>query len=149
MDSLGLADPKMMDVAVPANLSIGHLADDPSIRERTVSAKQLLGDGRWADVLFVDLREESERRSQGIIPHSVHAAYVMLEGFIKPGGMLAAMVEQTAKPMVLYCAYGERSALALGAMRDAGIDDVHHIGGGMDAWIKAGGAVETPVRADG
>jgi rhodanese-related sulfurtransferase len=42
---------------------------------------------------------------------------------------------------VFFCAYGERSAMAVAAAKDAGLGNAAHIAGGMDAWKKAGGPV--------
>ena len=49
--------------------------------------------------------------------------------------------EATGKTILFYCAYGERSAMAVEAAQDAGIATARHISGGLDAWKKAGGAV--------
>jgi rhodanese-related sulfurtransferase len=43
---------------------------------------------------------------------------------------------------VFYCAFGERSAMAVQAAQDAGLDSARHIQGGMDAWKRAGGALQ-------
>jgi sulfur dioxygenase len=40
--------------------------------------------------------------------------------------------------MVFYCAFGERSAMAVQAAQDAGLASACHIQGGIDAWKKAG-----------
>jgi rhodanese-related sulfurtransferase len=40
---------------------------------------------------------------------------------------------------VFYCAYGERSAMAVTAAQEAGITSAYHIKGGIDAWKKASG----------
>ena len=62
MASLSLADPKMMDVAVPANLSIGKsLVAEPDILEGTIDVKEALSHLHDNSVLFVDLRETLER----------------------------------------------------------------------------------------
>ncbi len=142
MDNLNLPNPKMMDVAVPANLEIGFSVDDPIISECTLTieqARQRIGDN---DTLFIDLREESERQRDGVIPGSVHAPYGSVANAIKPGGLLHAMATQTGKALLLYCAYGERSALALGDVKAAGIDNACHIAGGIDAWSKTGAPLE-------
>jgi sulfur dioxygenase len=39
-----------------------------------------------------------------------------------------------SKRLVLYCAFGERSAMAVQAARNAGIDNACHIQGGLAAW---------------
>ncbi len=45
----------------------------------------------------------------------------------------------TGRRMVFYCAFGERSAMAVQAAQDAGIASACHIQGGIDAWKKANG----------
>jgi rhodanese-related sulfurtransferase len=142
MDGLDLDNPKMMDLAVPANLATGLSSNDPAIREHTLTPAQAMADGPWAGALFVDLRDEGERRRDGVILNSVHAPYGALDRFIKPGGMLAAMAAHAGKPLILYCAYGERSALALKTMHEVGLEDVAHLGGGVAAWAVAGGRLD-------
>jgi len=135
MAGLNLANPKMMDVAVPANLSIGQsLSDDPAIAAATLNVAEaqtcLDDDG----VLFIDLRETSERQRDGVIPGSLHAPYGSLDSAIGEGGLLHAMAKETGKNLLLYCAFGERSALALKALKEAGFTGVSHLGGGIGAW---------------
>ena len=43
--------------------------------------------------------------------------------------------------LAFFCAFGERSAMAVNAAKDAGLANTAHIEGGMDAWKKAGGPV--------
>ena len=142
MNNLNLPNPKLMDEAVPANLAIGFYSEDPMIAECSltcVQAQSKLGDDQ---TLFVDLRESSERERDGIIPSSVHAPYPTIESAIKPGGLLHAMSTQTGKMLLLYCAYGERSALALKDVKAAGIDNACHLTGGIDAWTKSKSPLE-------
>ncbi|MBM7414325.1 MULTISPECIES: molybdopterin-synthase adenylyltransferase MoeB [Nocardiaceae] len=42
----------------------------------------------------------------------------------------------TDRPVVLYCKTGVRSAEALAVLRAAGIADVHHLRGGLEAWAR-------------
>ncbi len=139
MDNLHLPDPKMMDVAVAANLTIGASVSDPMVEENTLSVAEarlcLEKDG----VLFIDLREADEQRKAGVIPGSLHAPYAGLSGHIQPGGILRTPAARSAKTMILYCAHGERSALALRALNDAGMENVRHLGGGFNAWMRDGG----------
>ena len=138
MASLSLADPKMMDVAVPANLSIGKsLVVEPDILEGTIDVKEALSHLHDNSVLFVDLRETLERQRMGYIPGSLHTPYLNLEQAIGDGGLLSGMLKELGKPVVLYCAYGERSALALKMVKEKGFLDARHLGGGMDKWTGA------------
>ena len=49
------------------------------------------------------------------------------------------LAEATGKRLLFYCAFGERSAMAVQAAQDAGLATACHIHGGMDAWKKADG----------
>jgi rhodanese-related sulfurtransferase len=92
--------------------------------------------------VLVDLREDSEREKNGYIANSIHAPYTRLDRFIKPGGPLREMANATGKRLIYYCAYGERSALAVQTSQGMGLENVCHLVGGIDAWKKAGGPLE-------
>ena len=53
--------------------------------------------------------------------------------------MLHELACATNKQILFYCAFGERSAMAVQAAQDAGLTSACHIQGGMDAWKKAEG----------
>jgi glyoxylase-like metal-dependent hydrolase (beta-lactamase superfamily II)/rhodanese-related sulfurtransferase len=142
MNNLDLPNPRLMDVAVPANLAIGLSEQDALIGERTVAAADAISRLEDAAMVFVDVREESERTRRGTIPGAVHVPYQRLAENLRPGGALGALASRTGQELLLFCAYGERSALALQPVIGAGIDKVCHLGGGLDAWVKAGGPVE-------
>jgi sulfur dioxygenase len=141
MDNLNLPNPKQMDVAVPANLSLGFSPQGKTIEERTLTAEDAGRQLGRDDIIFVDLREAGERARDGIIPGSVHLPYGAIDEHVKPGSLLNAIASQTGKNLILYCAFGERSALALETLREAGIENVRHLGGGTDAWIKSSGTM--------
>ena len=90
----------------------------------------------------MDLRESTERDKHGVIAGSVHAPYPDLAANVRLGGMLHELALATGKRIVFYCAFGERSAMAVQASQDAGIVSACHIQGGIDAWKKAGGHLE-------
>ncbi len=139
MNGLDLPNPKMMDVAVPANMRIGLSQAEIAARGWAVSAedaKRLLG---RPDATLIDLREEGERRKHGVIPGSLHLPYPDLARNVGEGGILHELAAATGKRLVFYCAFGERSAMAVKAAQDAGIDAACHLQGGIDAWKKAGG----------
>ena len=141
MNNLNLADPKLMDVAVPANLSVGLRQTDDLHPDLALSAGELVA-GRCRTDILVDLREDRERRRDGIIPGSVHAPYGLLGGMIGPGGALTALAGQPRHRVVYFCAWGERSAMAVQASRQHGLANVCHLIGGIAAWRMAGGATE-------
>ncbi len=139
MNNLHLPDPKMMDVAVPANVHVGLHQDEIAARGWSLTAAEAIGLVGWPDVVLVDLREKREREKHGEIPGALHAAYPELAENLRPGGMLRELATATGKRLMFYCAFGERSAMAVQAAQEAGLTAAGHIQGGLDAWKKAGG----------
>ncbi|NLS06155.1 MBL fold metallo-hydrolase [Rhizobium sp. P32RR-XVIII] len=139
MNNLHLPNPKMMDVAVPANVHIGLHQDEIARRGWAVSATEALALHGRPDIAIIDLRERAEREKHGTIPGSIHAPYPDLQENISLGGMLHELAAATGKRIVFYCAFGERSAMAVQAAQDAGLTSACHIEGGIDAWKKADG----------
>lgn len=139
MASLNLPNPKMMDVAVPSNMKVGLAQADIARRGWALQAGDAVGLVGRPDIAFIDLRETGERLKHGSIPGALHAPYGDLQENIAAGGMLRELARIADKRMVFYCAFGERSAMAVQAAQDAGLLSAVHIEGGIDAWKKAGG----------
>jgi rhodanese-related sulfurtransferase len=139
MGKLNLPNPKMMDVAVPANMRVGLAQEAIARRGWAVTAPDAMKRLGQPNFALVDLREKSERERHGVIPGSLHAPYPDLQANVRPGGMLHELAAATGKQIVFYCAFGERSAMAVQAAQDAGIETACHIHGGLDAWRKASG----------
>ena len=144
MNNLHLDNPKMMDVAVPANLAIGLSQDeiaDLGWAYNITQAKALEASDQH---LLVDLRDDTERERNGVIAGSIHAPYAGLEENVAKGGMLHELAKASGKQLVFYCAYGERSAMAVRAAKDAGLDNTAHLTGGLDAWVAEGAQTVQP-----
>jgi rhodanese-related sulfurtransferase len=125
---------------VPSNLKLG-LRDEAQHRVPVVEVDDLLA--RWpaADFVLVDIREDGERQRSGTIPGSIHAPYGRFDHYCGKSGPLAGISRQGR--ILLYCAVGERSTLAVELAAEMGLDGFAHIPGGFKAWVKAGGPVET------
>ena len=145
MDGLNLPNPKLMDVAVPVNLKIGlsqeEIARQGWALDCTALKDRLSDDG----LLLVDLRDANERQQNGIIAGSVHAPYPDLDKNIQSGGLLHELAQGGAKTLVFYCAFGERSAMAVQAAHEAGLAEACHLSGGIDAWRQAKGELQPPA----
>ncbi len=139
MNNLNLPNPKMMDVAVPANMHVGLRQADIAARGWALSPVEAMALCGTRGVTVVDLREQSERDKHGVIPGSLHAAYAELEENVRAGGVLHELAAATGNRIVFYCAYGERSAMAVQAAQNAGIASACHIEGGLAAWKNANG----------
>src|ERR1700758_4114661 len=143
MTNLKLPNPKMMDVAVPANMRVGLHQEEVACKGWALTAADAIALGGKLDLALIDLREKGEREKHGVIPGSLHLPYPQLPAEICPGGVLHELAAASGKRLVFYCAFGERSAMAVQAAQDAGFASACHIQGGMDAWKRAGGPVAT------
>ncbi len=62
-----------------------------------------------------------------------------------PRGLLEQNIERVAsrdQKVIVYCAAGNRSALAADTLREMGYKDVATMAGGFRAWVEAGGEVD-------
>jgi rhodanese-related sulfurtransferase len=132
-----------MDVVVPANMHVGLHQDELEKQGLAVTARDAIESLGRPEVLLVDLRENGERARHGMLPGALHAPYPSIGESLAPGGMLREVAAATGRRIVFFCAFGERSAMAVTAARDAGLANTAHIAGGIDAWKKAGGPVLT------
>ena len=134
MANLKLANPKMMDVAVPENMRMG-LNIDRQCEVATIAPERIIADNAEG-MMIVDLREECERVKSGVIPGSVHAPYSRLDQH------LDMLCQAGGRDVVFYCAVGERSTMAVNIARDRGVSGCAHIPGGFIAWAEAGGNID-------
>ena len=141
MGNLNLPNPKLMDVVVPANMHVGLHQDDLAKQGLALNAREAIESLGRPDILLVDLRENSERAKHGMLSGALHAPYPSIEESLREGGMLREVAAATGRRVVFFCAFGERSAMAVKAAKDAGMTNAAHLEGGIDAWKKAGGPV--------
>jgi sulfur dioxygenase len=141
MGNLKLASPKMMDVAVPANMKVGLPQELIAQRGWARTAAEALVLVGQSEVLLIDLRERAERERHGSIAGALHVPYPTLEASTCAGGMLHTLASSSGKRLLFYCAFGERSAMAVQAAQQAGLSSACHLQGGIAAWKAAGGPV--------
>ena len=87
---------------------------------------------------LIDIREARELEKTGSVENSVHISRGMLEIFLDPNSVYfqKGKLDQN-KEMVLFCAGGVRSALAVKALKNMGYEKVSHIDGGFGAISKS------------
>ena len=151
MKNLGLAHPKLMDIAVPANLRCGQ----PEIDEAAESTAP--ADPGWATLRYsfagvweidplgleehtapvqiLDVREPEE--FTGPLGHIKDAILIPLGDLAKRAGELSR-----DRPIVAVCRAGGRSAQATNILQQAGFKDVANLTGGMLRWRAEGHPVE-------
>ena len=83
---------------------------------------------------LIDIREARELENTGSVENSVHISRGMMEIFLDPNSAYfqQGKLDQN-KEMILFCAGGVRSALAVKALHNMGYEKVSHIEGGFGA----------------
>ena len=138
MNKLNLPNPKMMDVAVPANMRVGFAQEAIAQRGWAVSAAAAIGARRPARRgAGRPAREEPSARSTASSRARCTRPIPTCRTNVRPAACCTSLRAATGKRMLFYCAFGERSAMAVQAAQDAGIASACHIHGGIDAWKKA------------
>ena len=81
---------------------------------------------------LIDIRDGRELESTGKVENSTHISRGMLEIYLDPNSALfqQGVLDQN-KEMVLFCAGGVRSALAVKALKNMGYKKISHIEGGF------------------
>jgi rhodanese-related sulfurtransferase len=85
-------------------------------------------------IVYLDVREPNEW-NLGRIPGALFIARGNLEGRVE------ATIPRE-KRVIIYCARGNRSALAADTMQQMGYGDVASMSQGFTGWVDAGGDVE-------
>ena len=109
------------------------LVDEAKSRVKQVTAAEAMRDAD-EDTVFFDCREANEW-NLGHIPNAV---------FI-PRGTMETKVEAAIprdRKVIIYCANGNRSALAADTMQQMGYTNVASMADGFRGWVESGGEVE-------
>jgi rhodanese-related sulfurtransferase len=142
MQNLGLPHPKLLAVAVPANMTSGREAEgsEPAppgwapVVESYAGVPEITPE--WLnqhrhEVEIIDVRGSAE--FNGELGH--------LEGAkLLPLDELRTRMEEipTSRPVVFICQTGKRSAMAATILRKAGRTQVANLAGGMTRWRQLG-----------
>ena len=111
------------------------LIDEAKTRIREVTPKDVREmRARGEKAVYLDVREPNEW-NLGHLPGAMHI----------PRGNLETKIEVAIprdRKIVIYCASGNRSALAADTLQQMGYGDVASMSGGFTGWAQSGGEVE-------
>ena len=94
--------------------------------------------------VIIDVREESEVYSQGIIKNAIHIPRGLIEFQLKPDSDKNPVSIDSETNILVYCAGGYRSALAAKSLIDLGFKNVYNLGG-FQEWIESGGEIQANI----
>ena len=107
-----------------------------------LTAEQVAQEIASGDVLVVDIREPEERRTNGAIAGSISAPRGMLEFYADPTGAYHKEGFDPDRRVILHCASGGRSALAVKTLQELGYANIAHLDKGFNGWKEQGHPVE-------
>lgn len=110
-------------------------------RVSPAEARKLIGSG----ALVLDVRDAPEVEKSGKVQGAVHVSRGMLEFRADPDSPYHDKKFDRARPIIVYCASGGRSALSGKTLKDMGYSEVYNLGAFKD-WAEAGGEIEQPIE---
>ena len=144
MNNLGLPHPKLMDIAVPANLRCGRpdgsaaMPPEPDWAPLTFTFSGLweiapavleerTAGGQGGEIQIIDVREPAE--FSDTLGHIAGARLIPLSELLQRAGEI-----DRGRPVVTVCRSGARSAQAVVLLQKAGFPQVANLAGGMLRW---------------
>lgn len=115
-----------------------ELVKEAKEKIENLTAQQVAEELSKDNVTLIDIRESEELIQNGKISNSIHAPRGMLEFYADPSLPYFKPAFDKSKRIILHCASGGRSALAVQTLKLMGYDNVAHLDGGIKAWKEAG-----------
>jgi rhodanese-related sulfurtransferase len=99
-----------------------------------------------AGAVLVDIRSESQRERDGVVPGSVFLPRNVLEWRCDPASEWRdERVSDPSRRLIVMCDEGYQSSLAAANLKRLGLEQVADLAGGFQAWRSAG----LPVASSG
>lgn len=111
-----------------------QLLEEARSHIREIGAKDAVALHGAGGAVFLDVREPQEA-NLGMVPGATFIPRGNLESNVE------ARIPRDAR-VVVYCAHGNRSALAAETLQRMGYEKVESLAGGFVGWVDAGGEVE-------
>jgi rhodanese-related sulfurtransferase len=125
-----------------ARTTIDDLLADARTRIDRVSAEDAAAE-MTDGALLVDIRSESQRAEDGVIPGAIYHPRNVLEWRMDPAsGHDDPAVGGVDRRVIVVCNEGYQSSLAAATLRDIGFTRAADLVGGFQAWRGAGLPVE-------
>ncbi len=83
------------------------------------------------DAVLLDVRETKEFEG-GKLPNALHIPLTQLDARAEE------LAKLSGRPIIVYCARGQRSRMAGAGLAKLGFKEVYHLNGGLRAWKDAG-----------
>ncbi|HEX2916558.1 MAG TPA: rhodanese-like domain-containing protein [Chloroflexia bacterium] len=126
------------------NKTAAQMVKEAKERVSNLTVEQVTAELEKGHAVLVDLREPEERLQNGVIPGAISAPRGMLEFYADPTSPYHRPDFDPNSRIILHCASGGRSALAVDTLQQMGYTNIAHLDGGIKAWKEAGRPVDMP-----
>jgi rhodanese-related sulfurtransferase len=99
------------------------------------------------DALIVDIRADSQRAADGVVPGAVFIPRNVLEWRADPASEFRDERLTDGRRLIVMCNEGYQSSLAAATLQELGLEDATDLDGGFQAWRRAGLPVDPPAVA--
>tara|TARA_B100001564_G_scaffold237916_1_gene201231 strand:+ start:25 stop:408 length:384 start_codon:yes stop_codon:yes gene_type:complete len=114
--------------------SIQSLVNTAMQEIKTINAKEAYEMFEGNNCNLIDIREINELDNAGRVEGASHIPRGMLEVYLDPNSPIIKNGKVNKdKELILFCAGGVRSALAVKSLKDMGYEKISHIDGGFAA----------------
>ena len=119
--------------------SIQNLVSKAMSEIKTINADEAYQKFENNNCNLIDIREINELDNTGRVEGASHIPRGMLEVYLDPNSPIIqnGQVDKN-KELILFCAGGVRSALAVKSLKDMGYEKISHIDGGFAVMSSSG-----------
>ena len=119
--------------------SIQNLVSDAMGEIKTINADEAYKKFENNNCNLIDIREINELDNSGRVEGANHIPRGMLEVYLDPNSPIIqnGQVDKN-KEIILFCAGGVRSALAVKSLKEMGYEKISHIDGGFAVMSSSG-----------
>src|SRR5713226_702322 len=105
-------------------MSVDDMVADARTRIKGLSMEEMQRELESGDAVIIDIRDVRERWREGTVPGAKHVPRGMLEFWADPESEYYKSFMNPQKRTILYCAAGQRSALAADTLQKMGYSNV-------------------------
>ena len=119
--------------------SIQNLVSEAMSEIKTINADEAYQKFKKNNCNLIDIREINELNNTGRVEGASHIPRGMLEVYLDPNSPIIqnGQVDKN-KELILFCAGGVRSALAVKSLKEMGYEKISHIDGGFAVMSSSG-----------
>ena len=119
--------------------SIQNLVSDAMGEIKTINADEAYQKFENNNCNLIDIREINELDNTGRVEGASHIPRGMLEVYLDPNSPIIqnGQIDKN-KELILFCAGGVRSALAVKSLKEMGYEKISHIDGGFAVMSNSG-----------